>query len=97
MVDKTRYTIRTIADIWALPTIEAMDRCLSELRDLMAASRLLSDAAGPSALNVDDLDKFPNVLIWFDDEPGTPSTMRITAPDLEKPFELSIPHAKREN
>lgn len=68
--DGKTYPIRTLADIFALPSVDHIDRCLSEFRTLMMSARgtldLLSAIAASKGADVAGF-SMPETLDWTDD------------------------------
>jgi len=78
------FTIASISDIWALPTIEQMERCLEELKTGMVLARqtenvMLSmmEAAGQPMERALD---FQMPFTWSDDAKGE-YTLRLPGVD----------------
>jgi hypothetical protein len=68
------YEIRTLQDIYMLPTHDAMERCLKELGEMMASARAYAEllTATAQALAEKDGKKIPDSL-W-----GWPETAKWT-------------------
>lgn len=74
--DGAVYPLRTLEDIYKLPSYAHMDRCLTELRKALLEGRAHSDLfveilreKGVSA-PYDQLIKWPEVFEWIDDGKG---------------------------
>jgi hypothetical protein len=73
--DGTVYPLRTIADIFNLPTHGHMERCLAELQKIMLPARatadLMTGIAESQGLPKDSCKiVWPDVLEWIDDGKG---------------------------
>ena len=71
------YPLRTLRDIFELPSRDHMERCLGELTKMLLATRaaadLLIDSAKEAGIDIPTGTKaieFPEVLDWIDDEKG---------------------------
>ena len=80
------YEIRTLADIYNLPTMEAMETCLDELTASMIQARATNDliCASAEALGhgINKAIQWPEVSKWIDDGKGEIVT-KIKANDKE--------------
>lgn len=89
------YEIRTLADIFKLPTPDAMERCLNELSEMMVSSRAYSEMIVACAKDVAERDgrtfpadtgfTWPASVKWTDDGGIVGSEILFTTPD-GKPF-----------
>jgi DNA polymerase II large subunit len=84
--DGTVYPLRTIEDIYKLPSYAHMNRCLTELRKTLLEGRAHSDLfveilreKGVSS-PYDQLIKWPEVFEWIDDGKGE-IDLEFIAPD----------------
>lgn len=73
--DGTTYPIRTLKDIFALPSYEHMERCLSETAKVLLHARstvdMLEGVAASMGIKHDGpVADFPEVLNWIDDGKG---------------------------
>ncbi len=72
------YPIRTLADIYNLPSYECMERCLDEMVKLLLESRAMEDALTASMAITRKVDfatigrtyRWPETVDWTDDGKG---------------------------
>ncbi len=74
MSEPIRYEIRTLKDIFELPTMRAMQACLNELPQLMIQARASNDMI-VELMNAQGLDaksaiEWPDAVGWTDDGKG---------------------------
>lgn len=73
--DGTTYPIRSLRDIFELPSYEHMERCLAETAKVLLHARatvdMLTDVAANMGIKHDGpVAEFPEVLNWIDDGNG---------------------------
>jgi hypothetical protein len=78
--DGKTYPLRTLADVFNLPSIEHIRRCLPEVCDAIITARIGSDALVAAVRDVSpelaatipaEAVEFPDVLNWEDDGKGS--------------------------
>ena len=74
-MDKPKeYQISTLKDIFNLPTLEVVERCMDEIKEAICAAKATEEAlvffAKEKGLDVDKALDFPEVTTWIDDNKG---------------------------
>ena len=73
-LDGKTYPIRTLADIFNLPSVGHIERCLSDIHRAMIVSRQAADAMLETAkglgldVSLQDAIQYPEVTSWTDDD-----------------------------
>lgn len=97
------FPIRTLRDLYELPTLDMMERALEELSKAMVSARAMEELLVATAIelaradgcNVEGLAgergvTWPEVTEWTDDK-GVPSSAVFVEPSGEELMTLSIP------
>lgn len=97
-----QYTIRTLRDIYELPTDDMMERCMKELTSDMLVLRRTTDLLNAIAKAKAEEDSksveevtvaWPEECVWTDDNGGT-SVLSIQVEGKEV-LQISVTHKKR--
>jgi hypothetical protein len=71
MSNPTRYEIRTLKDIFELPTMEAMQTCLAEMAPMMIKARAANDEIlaimKAQGIEASSAVQWPDAVEWIDD------------------------------
>jgi hypothetical protein len=88
-MEPKKYEIRTLQDIFNLPTPEAMDRCLKELREMMCSARAYAEMLTETAEVLAKRDgktlpeskwDWPESMTWTDDGTIAGSEIKLLDP-----------------
>lgn len=88
-MDHVKYEIRTLRDIFNLPTPEAMDRCLKELGEMMVSARAYCETITAIAEDLAAKDgktlpeskwDWPESMTWTDDGSIVGSEIKLLDP-----------------
>lgn len=89
----TEFKIRTLQDIFNLPTEEQMDRCLQELCNGMTQLRVANDAIQKAMVEFGGGDKpyleWPETILWKDDDKEV-GHLRIDGIVGIPPFQIDV-------
>lgn len=96
-LDGKTYPIRTLADIFNLPSVGHIERCLSDIHRAMIVSRQTADAMIEVAkslgldVTLQDAIQYPEVTSWTDDDKDDVGARFIVEGDAEPFLEIQAP------
>lgn len=89
------YIIKTLADIFYLPTKDQMERCLAEITTAMLTSRSTADlmvtlaqTTSNEPISLRDVIQHPEYVTWTDDNKGELRSRFFSEGETEPAFEV---------